>query len=178
MTVVPSLRYLCLKKVISDKVKNYEVLPTVLVRAINLMKDFSGNYFNLSHFHLGRTHYIRIFYDGENWNFKSFMYYLWEWYCSSCREPAAVLDTTIREGQVVPAGSQIQNFFSEVTGNLRLLKFDMRLEVHESQDGTNALVFHTVGKGGTPGVLHLDIAFMFVIFHQITSAMINSYSLV
>ena len=164
MTVASSLRYLCLKKVISDEIKNYEVLPTVLVRDINLMKMFNGSYVNRSHpfSSFPRTHYLRIFYDGENWNLKSFMCYVRNCYCSSCRDLDEVFDTTIREGQIIPAGSQIHDFFSEVIGQIipagfeiqdvtELFEFDMKFEVEESQDGTFALVFHSVGNGGIPG---------------------------
>ena len=39
----PSLRYLCLEKVIAQD-KDYEDLPEILVKDINLMKAFNGTY--------------------------------------------------------------------------------------------------------------------------------------
>ena len=44
MAVVPSLKNLCLNKVVKDNVENYADLPTVLVRAINRTKLFNGIY--------------------------------------------------------------------------------------------------------------------------------------
>ena len=67
------------------------------------------------------------------------------------------MDTTIREGQIIPAYSHIAKFFLNVfsvyVGGLtaQMIKFDMKFEVKEkSEEGTSALIFHTVGKEWNP----------------------------
>merc|ERR1712098_286492 len=130
---------------------DYEDLPAVLVRAINLMKTFNGSFVYLleetfnGHF-LGYSndyHYLSIVYDGINWNFKSFMYNKDDCYCTSCRDSEIIFETTIREGQIIPACSPIQVFFFAMN-----FEFDVKFEVEELQNGTSALVFHEVGKRG------------------------------
>lgn len=158
MPVVSSLRYLSLKKVIEDDIKNYDDIPTVLVRDINRMKSFNGSY---SSYYDGRyggmgdsDHRLSIFYDGENWNFKSFIHFKDLCYCPYCRDPDDPLEITISEGQNVPvqapAGSQIQKIITDMLGNSWPLNFDMKLKVGEEQeDGTCTLVFYAVGNGRT-----------------------------
>ena len=65
--MIPSLRYLCLKKVIAQG-EDYEDLPEILVKDINLMKVFNGTY---SWGDWWETVRMKIFYDGKMWNFKS-----------------------------------------------------------------------------------------------------------
>ena len=94
-----------------------------------------------------------IIYDGENWNFKSFIHYEEHCFCTSCRDPDDLLCMTIRESQIVPvpAGSRIQDVLIDVLVNAWPLNFDMLMEVGiDLEDGTSTLLFHTVGKGGTP----------------------------
>merc|ERR1719228_1963560 len=115
MMVVPSLKSICLKKVVNDDVENYEDLPTVLVRTINLMKLFNGSYVDRS---LGEDwHALSIVYDGDHWNFKSFMYFAEKCYCISCRDPEDILEAKIREGQIITGESQIDDFLYEVFCN-------------------------------------------------------------
>merc|ERR1719158_947009 len=88
-------------------------------------------------------HYLSIVYDGENWNFKSFIYNKGDCYCTSCRDPENIFETTIREGQIIPACSRTQVFFCTED-----FKFDVKFKVEDLEEGTSALVFHEVGKRG------------------------------
>ena len=151
--VVPSLKYMCLKKVMNDDIKNYEDLPTVLVRTINLMKMFNGSYVDCSPGEYQHT--LPIDYDGDNWNFKSFMYFVWKCYCISCRDPEDILGAKIREGQIITEESQIEDFLYEVLCNPFMC--DMKFKVVERSGGTSALVFQAVGKGGSSGTVFCSI---------------------
>ena len=79
--VVPSLQCLCLKRVINDDIKNYEDLPTVLVRKINKMRLFNGSY--TVNVFKKCYHTLIILYDGDCWNFKGCMYDRDKCYCIS-----------------------------------------------------------------------------------------------
>jgi len=65
--MIPSLRYLCLEKVIAQD-EDYADLPEILVKDINLMKVFNGTYTLGGHWD---TTLLKIFYDGKVWSFKS-----------------------------------------------------------------------------------------------------------
>ena len=69
--MIPSLRYLCLEKVIAQD-EDYSDLPRLLVRDINLMKVFNGTYTYGDPY---ETVQLKIFYDGKVWNFKSRAWY-------------------------------------------------------------------------------------------------------
>ena len=69
--MIPSLRYLCLEKVIAQD-EDYSDLPRLLVRDINLMKVFNGTYTYSDPY---ETVQLKIFYDGKAWNFKSRAWY-------------------------------------------------------------------------------------------------------
>ena len=148
VVVVPSLKYLCFVKVIKEvKVEDYKVLPTSLIRDINLVKKFNGNYVN-NDLHQSET--LTILYDGNNWNFKLHTLRHVDnhgedvCYCVNCRDlDSELVEATVSEGKIVPAFSRIQTLLS-------LQEFDLRLEVEdETEDGRRALVFHGKENGGT-----------------------------
>ena len=68
--MVKSLRCLCLEKVYKD-VENYEDLPKTLVKDINLMRVFNGNYKGDDEDIGVGGECLTIHYDGEVWNFSS-----------------------------------------------------------------------------------------------------------
>ena len=140
---------MCLKKVMNDDIQNYEDLPTVLVRTINLMKMFNGSYVICCPGEYQHT--LSIDYDGDNWNFKSFVYFAEKCYCISCRDPEDILEAKIREGQIITNESQIEDFVYEVLSNP--YKCDMKFKVVEKSGGTSALVFQAVGMGGSSGTV-------------------------
>ena len=153
--VVPSLKYLCFEKVIQEvKAENYKVLPTSLLRDINLIKKFNGNY-ACSEAHESQV--LTILYNGNNWNFKLHTLRYGDNYqmddnqgdpccCINCRDlflDSQFIEATVSEGKIVPAFSRIQTLLS-------LQEFDIRLEVEdETDDGSRALVFHGKENGGT-----------------------------
>ena len=156
--VVPSLKYLCFEKVIQEEVKaeNYEDLPTSLLRDINLIKKFNGNY-ACSEAHESQV--LTILYNGNDWNFKLHTLLYVDNYqtviednqgddpccCINCRDlflDSQFIEATVSEGKIVPAFSRIQTLLS-------LPEFDIRLEVEdETDDGSRALVFHGKENGG------------------------------
>ena len=139
---------------VKDNVKNYEDLPTVLVRAIDLMKMFNGTFVSRGFGSFGEyEHTVSIVYDGESWNFKSFKYYAEECYCSSCCDPEDTRNSKIREGQIlIRENSWLVDFFFNMLGwEFDTSKYYMKVKVGE--DGTSALVFNTVSKDGSPGTL-------------------------
>ena len=147
VVVVPSLKYLCFVKVIKEvKVEDYKVLPTSLIRDINLVKKFNGNYVN-NDIHQSET--LTILYDGNNWNFKLHtLRHVDDYgedvcYCINCRDlDSELVEATVSEGKIVPAFSRMQTLLS-------LQEFDLRLEIEdETRDGRRALVFHGKEIGG------------------------------
>ena len=70
--MIPSLRYLCLEKVITQG-DDYADLPEILVKDINLMKVFNGTFSWCEHFL--ETVELNIFYDGKVWNIKTRTWY-------------------------------------------------------------------------------------------------------
>ena len=69
--MIPSLRYLCLEKVIAQG-DDYADLPEILVKDITIMKAFNGTY-TYDWGSLGSwdvTVVMKIFYDGKVWRFK------------------------------------------------------------------------------------------------------------
>ena len=116
--MIPSLRYLCLEKVISQD-EDYSDLPRLLVRDINLMKVFNGTYSFGDNY---ETIHLKIFYDGKVWSFKSRTWYPWsdgegtdgEWvcHCKYCWEKTGShpSDFTVTEGEVIQAQSSFLDF--------------------------------------------------------------------
>ena len=119
--MVPSLRFLCLKKVISEG-DDYQDLPKKLVKDIDLMKLFNGSYCrDYRRGDYDRTEIITVFYDGKSWALKSCS---WSHkpeeegeeevcFCERCHETTGSnpISVSVREGETVPAGSTIRDFF-------------------------------------------------------------------
>ena len=116
--MIPSLRYLCLEKVIAQD-EDYADLPEILVRDLNLMKVFNGTYVWGQFW---ETVEVKIFYDGKVWNFKSRT-----WYhesdgegedgkgvcsCKYCWDTTGSnpIDFKVKEGEVFQAESSLLDF--------------------------------------------------------------------
>ena len=168
----PSLRYLCLEKVIAQD-KDYEDLPEILVKDINLMKAFNGTY---AWGDYGATIETKIFYDGKVWNFKSRTFYHESdgeaeagkgvCFCKYCWETTGFnpIDITVKEGEVFEAESTFLDFL-EISRleqeNMKLSGWKLKVDF-ESNDNKDpylvkrfgevrslgAIVFHGVGQGG------------------------------
>ena len=73
--MIPSLKYLCLKFVISHGY-DYQDLPRTIVKDIDLMKMFNATYWDRLNGFAGFSKKFTIFYDGVYWNLKSGSVYL------------------------------------------------------------------------------------------------------
>jgi len=171
--MIPSLRTLCLEKVISQG-DDYSDLPQNVVKDIELMKLFNGRYLNNGgYFNNHRSRMLTIYFDGKEWNFKL---RVWEEYevvcfCKICCN-SFDMSITVRKGDEGPK-SHIWDFLltccgyldhseapspTEMTG----WKFDVevpsfyfispKLSWRNTSVVTRAkgaIVFHGLGKNGT-----------------------------
>jgi len=129
--MIPSLRYLCLEKVIAQD-EDYADLPEILVKDINLMKVFNGTY---SWGGWWETIQIKIFYDGKVWNFKSRTSYHESdgegedgngvCFCKYCWDTTGCdrLDITVKEGEIIKGESSLLDFL----GIARIEQEDMNI---------------------------------------------------
>jgi len=116
--MIPSLRYLCLEKVIAQD-EDYADLPEILVKDINLMKVFNGTYC-LGDF--WETTMVKIFYDGKVWSFKSRTWYhesdgegedeAGVCYCKYCFDTTGSnpIDFKVKEGEALKTESSYLDF--------------------------------------------------------------------
>ena len=171
--MIPSLRYLCLEKVIALD-EDCAGLPEILIKDINLMKVFNGTYV-WGDFWV--TIEKKIFYDGKAWNFKSRTWYhesdgegedgkgvcscKYCWDTTGCNP----IDFTVKEGEAIQEESSILDFLrvsrleqedEEPSG----WKFKVELESNEDKDpwlvkeygevkSLGAIAFYRVGQGET-----------------------------
>ena len=145
--MIPSLRYLCLEKVIAQD-EDYAGLPETLVKDINLMKIFNGTYVS------GIWKVVKIFYDGKVWNFKS-----QNWF--------GEIDFSVKEGEAIQAESSLLNLLG-ISGleqdDIKLFdwKFKADLQSNYIKDpllagafgkvklkSLGAIAFNGVGQGGS-----------------------------
>ena len=169
--MIPSLRYLCLEKVVALD-EDYSDLPRLLVRDINLMKVFNGTYIYGDAYEMVQ---LKIFYDGKVWSFKSRTWYHssdgegmdgnWVCYCKYCWDTTGSnrIDFTVKEGELIHTESSFLDFL----GILRLEQEDMNLygwkfevdhqrnndkypylvETYDEVKSLGAIAFHGVGQG-------------------------------
>ena len=116
--MIPSLRYLCLEKVIAQD-EDYADLPRILVKDIDLMKVFNRTYGWGDSWETVR---MKIFYDGKIWSFKSRTWYHESdgegedgkgvCFCKYCWDTTSAnpIDITVKEGEVIEGASCLLNF--------------------------------------------------------------------
>ena len=174
--MVPSLRYLCLEKVIAQD-EDYADLPEILVKDINLMKVFNGTYSLGGHWD---TTMMKIFYDGKVWSFKSRS---WDHesdgegddgvgvcFCKYCWDTTGSnpIDFTVKEGEVFQAESSFLDFlgisrFEQKDMKLSGWKFKADLQSNDDKHpflvetygevkSLGAIAFYGVGPGGESAV--------------------------
>ena len=119
--MIPSLRYLCLEKVIAQD-EDYTDLPEILVKDINLMKVFNGTYSYSPPPGSWETTEVKIFYDGKVWSFKFRTWDhesdgededgKWVCYCKYCWDTTGskAVDFTVKEGEVFQPESSFLDF--------------------------------------------------------------------
>ena len=156
--MVKSLLSLCLLEVSSEGL-GYEDLPSELVKELNLMKVFNGNYsFESENWNGLDVHHtaLTILYDGVSWTFTSRSQSFHVLCCPTCDIYQPDLQQlTVTEGLTVPATSpfsHLQGWLVMVEGlekidNKELKKLDMSFTVEVvSQDGTfGEIAFRGVG---------------------------------
>ena len=153
--MIRSLRYLCLEKVIAQE-EDYEDLPEILVKDINLMKVFNGTYCIGSAW---ETIMMKIFYDGKVWSFKS---RTWDHesdgegedgagvcYCKYCWDKTGSnrnkIDFTVKEGEAFPTESSLLDFL-EISGreqeDMKLSTWKFKADLQSNDDKHPYLVEH------------------------------------
>jgi len=170
--MIPSLRFLCLQKVIAQD-EDYADLPEILVKDINLMKVFNGHYIWGD---CWETIEMKIFYDGKVWKFESRT-----WYhesdgegrdgkavcsCKYCWDTtdSNPIDITVKEGEIIQGESLLLDFlgisrFALKGVKLSGWKFIVDLESNEDKHPSlvehydeikslGAIAFNGVGQGG------------------------------
>jgi len=174
--MIPSLKYLCLEKVIAQD-EDYADLPKDLVRDIDLlkhtyMKVFNGTYIWMDSW---ETVELKIFYDGKVWTFRS---RTWSHesdgegpdgagvcFCKYCWDTTGskLIDFTVKEGEVIPAESSLLDFLGiprRAQKHMKLsgLKFKVDLQSNEEKHpwlvkqygevkSMGAIAFYGVGEG-------------------------------
>jgi len=123
--MIRSLRSLCLLKVLSDDL-NYEGIPPGLVRDLNLMKLFNGNFTSESSSRVNGQKVLHLFalsilYDGAAWSFSSRGRSMTIYCCHHCSAwQPQLLQLEVIEGEpvtAVPPFSQIRDWFGEHMDN-------------------------------------------------------------
>ena len=136
--MIPSLRYLCLEKVIAQD-EEYADLPQILVKDINLMKVFNGSYTSVwIRWGLGTIPVqLKILYDGKVWNFK----------LRNCayREGEAhnLIDITVKEGEVIQGETCLQDFlgiWGDEDEDMKLSGWKFKVDLQSNDDK------HPLGK--------------------------------
>ena len=172
--MIPSLRYLCLEKVIAQN-DDYSDLPRILVKDINLMKVFNGTYIEETRrVDFLDTIQLKIFYDGKTWNFKS---RTWSHesdeegddgkgvcFCKYCWETTGLhpIDFTVKEGEVFQAESSFLDFL-EISRleeeDMKISGWKLRVDFESNENkhpflvkygevkSLGAISFHGVGQG-------------------------------
>jgi len=169
--MIPSLRYLCLEKVIAQD-EDYADLPEILVKDINLMKVFNGTY---SWGGWWETIRIKIFYDGKVWNFKSRTSYHESdgegedgngvCFCKYCWDTTGCdrIDITVKEGEIIKGKSALLDFLGierieQEDINISGWKFKVDLQSNDDKHPSlieqygevkslGVIVFNGVGQG-------------------------------
>ena len=169
--MIPSLRYLCLEKVIAQN-EDYADLPEILVNDINLMKVFNGTY------SLGdwwESVKMKIFYDGKVWKFKSRTWYHESdgegedgWgvcYCKNCWDTTGSnpIDITVKDGEIIEGESCLLDFLGISIieqDNVKLSAWRFEVDLQSNDDkhpdllkhyddvkSLGAIAFNGVGQG-------------------------------
>ena len=151
--MIPSLRYLCLEKVIA-KVEDYADLPEILVKDINIMKVFNGTYvWGGSWGSWDVTVKMKIFYDGKVWSIK-----IRTWYhdsegvgedgkavcfCKYCWDTTGSysVDITVKEGEVTEGESDLLDLLGiEVEDNMKVSGWKLKVDLQSDYDRHRRLV--------------------------------------
>ena len=169
--MIPSLRYLCLEKVIAQD-EDYADLPEILVRDLNLMKVFNGTYVWGQFW---ETVEVKIFYDGKVWNFKSRTWYHESdgegddgkgvCFCKHCWDKTGSdpIDFTVKEGEAFQAETSFLDFLGisrpeQEDLKLSAWKFKVDLQSNDNKHpflvenygevkSSGAIIFEEVGQG-------------------------------
>ena len=103
---------------------DYQDLPKILVKDLNLMRMFNGTYVTGDDFGFTFTEVITIFYDGEHWTLKSSDWFH-DWddeeggykeetvcFCDQCFETGSEpINITVRQGETVVSESCFEGLF-------------------------------------------------------------------
>ena len=144
--MIRSLRSLCLLKVYSEEM-DYEGLPPELVRDLNVMKLFNGNFrsergrddddYDVEVFELSA---LEVLYDGVSWSFSSRSACMPIRCCFTCNVYQPLLyKLTVTEGEIVRTlcpFSQVREWFQNVENSYdaQFKKLDIEICVDVGQD--------------------------------------------
>ena len=155
--MVKSLLSLCLLKVSSEGL-DYEDLPSGLVKELNLIKVFNGNYsFESENWNGSDVHQtaLTILYDGVDWTFTSRSKSFHVFCCPTCDISQPDLQQlTVTEGVTVPATSP----FSHLQGWLGMAEDLARRDNNSNKELKRLEMSFTVGVVSQDGTFG-EIAF-------------------
>ena len=158
--MIPSLRYLCLEKVIAQG-EDYEDLPEILVKDINLMKVFNGTY---SWGDWWETVRMKIFYDGKMWNFKSRTSYhddreedddgIGVCFCKYCWDTTGCnhIDITVMDGEVIQGESYLLDFLGIEQEDMNISGWTFKVDL-QSNDNKHPSLVERYGEVKSLGVV-------------------------
>jgi len=151
--MIRSLRSLCLLKVLSDDM-NYEGLPPGLVKDLNVMKLFNGNFSSESSCRVDGQKVLDLFalsilYDGATWSFSSRGRSMIIYCCHHCSAwQPELFRLKVTEGELataVPPFSQVRDWFEkDVDNEYKQLDIDIVVDVRQDLM-TGKIIFHGAG---------------------------------
>ena len=157
--MIRSLRSLCLLKVHSEEIK-YEGLPPELVKDLNVMKLFNGNFCSERGNHdeydgegeVFELSSLEVLYDGVSWSFSSRSACMSISCCFTCNVYQPLLyKLTVTEGEIVRTTipfSQVREWFEKVENSYdaQFKELDIEISVAVGQDELSGkIAFHGSG---------------------------------